>query len=67
MDRTMERTITEGKIFREDTFYNFWNAGKSFRSRLSASAQRYTALRDADSFYTRSKYNVDGVFQFESK
>lgn len=36
MDRTMERTITEGKklkIFRdrgEDSFYNFWNFQKAF-------------------------------------
>lgn len=26
-----------------------------------------STIRDADSFYTRSKYNVDDVFQFESK
>lgn len=26
-----------------------------------------STIRDADSFYARSKYNVDDVFQFESK
>lgn len=51
------------KIFREET-----DIDSIISEKLSLEIiGECSTIRDADSFYTRSKYNVDDVFQFESK